>query len=115
MGIFTNVGSPGTVAAASGGKVTPFIIPATSAVQAIAGRPERQSITFHNPGTVNVYVAPTITATGAALAPTLSALAGTFLIFPGGLLVITGECQTAWQAFAASGTNNPLTVMESNV
>lgn len=115
MGIFSGVGSPGTVASASGGKVTPFVIPATAAVQAIAGNPQRVRITFHNPGTVNVYVAPTITATGGALNPTLSALAGTFIIFPGGLLAIEGECQTAWQAFAASGTNNPLTVMESNV
>ncbi len=115
MGIFTGVGSPGAMAAASGGKVTGFVIPATTAALAIAGNPQRQSITFHNPGTVNVYVAPTITATGATLSPTLSALAGTFIIFPGGLLVITGECQTPWQAFAASATNNPLTIMESNV
>lgn len=115
MATFSGVGSPGTVASASGGKVTPFIISGTFPTLAIAGNPQRQSITFHNPGTINIYVSPTLTATGAALNPSLGALAGCFIIFPGALLIISGECQTPWQAFAASGSNNPLTIMESNI
>lgn len=115
MGTFSGLGASSAVSGASGGKVTGFVIPATTAALAISGNPSRKKITFHNPGTINVYVAPTVSATGAALSPTLSALAGTFIIFPGGLLIIDGECQTAWQALAASGTNNPLTIMESNI
>jgi hypothetical protein len=114
--INTGVGSPGTVASASGGKVTPINALGTSPITVIAGNPQRVSITFHNPSAISIYVAPLITATGAALVPALpSTLGGTFQVFPGGLLIVTGECQVGWQAFAASGSTAALTIMESNV
>lgn len=115
MAISTSVGSPGTVASASGGKVTPINGLTTTPIQVVGGNPQRITVVFHNPGVINVYVAPTITGTGAALVVGAGLLGGSFEVFPGGLLTITGECQTAWQAFAASGTTAALTVMESNV
>jgi hypothetical protein len=115
MTVFSGVGSPGSVNATNGGKVYAINTLGTSPSTVIAANPSRLGITFHNPGTNTAYVAPTLTATGAALTPSLAALGGTFQIFPGGLLIISGECQGAWQAFVASGSNQPLTVMETNV
>lgn len=116
MAINTGVGSPGTIASASGGKVTPINGLGTAPITVIGGNPQRVSITFHNPGAISVYVAPLITALGAALVPALpNTLGGTFQVSPGGLLIITGECQVGWQAFAANGATASLTIMESNV
>lgn len=115
MAINTGVGSPGTVSSASGGKVWPINGLGTSPIQVIAANPQRVALTFHNPGTIAVYVAPLLTATGATLVPSAGALGGCFEVFPGGLLTITGECQFAWQAFAASAGTVGLTIMESNV
>ena len=101
---------------ASGGKVWPFNTISTTPIQVLAPSPSRAAITFHNPGTVDIFVAPTTQANGTALAPTTSALGGCFLVFAnGGQLVISGECQTGWQAFSRSASANPLTVMESNL
>lgn len=116
MGLIqTGPGSPLAFSAANGGKVWPINTLGTSPIPVIGGNPSRQSITFHNPGTINVYVAMVSNAVGAVLTPSLAALGGTFVVFPGGFLIITGECQLAWQAFSASGSNNPITVMESNI
>lgn len=115
MGIIANsTGSPGAIGAASGGKVTAVNNLATTAIQVVAGNPSRQQLTFANPGTVTVYVSPSVDLNGTALTPTLAALGGTFPVFAGGVLVVSGECQTAWKALAASGVNNPLTIMDSN-
>jgi hypothetical protein len=115
MTTFTSVGSPGTVNTASGGKVTPINNLGTSPVPIVARNGQRQTIQFYNPGTVAVYVAPAVTATGAPLVPSLAALGGCFLVLPGDALALSGECQLAFQAFAASGVNNSLTVNESNI
>jgi hypothetical protein len=112
VGTIISKGGPRAFFGASGGKSTPVTL-GTSAAPVIGINPERQQIVFHNPGTVSVYVAPTTTATGAPLLPTLSALAGTFQIPSGGTLVLMGEMQCAWQGFAAA-VGNPLTVFESN-
>lgn len=92
--------------------------------------PQRKSLTFINPGTNTIYISPTIAVsfatinisssnepqyTQALLVPTLVALGGTIPILPGGIWTITGECGRAWQALAATGTTNPLTVIDSNV
>ncbi len=115
MTIFGGVGAAQAFGPASGGKVTPINNVGTTFAQVVGSNSFRQSLTFHNPGTVAVYVGPTTTATGAANAPTLSALGGAFQILPGAFFVVTGECTQAWGALAASGTTNPLTVMESNI
>jgi hypothetical protein len=110
-----SAGGAQVIGPASGGKVTPINNLGTVALQVIGPNAYRSMITFANPGTVTVYVAPLLNAQGAAFTPSLAALGGTFPVFAGGLLTLTGECQTGWQAFAASGTNNPFTVSESNV
>jgi len=130
MGIIsTGPGSPLAFSAANGGKVYGFNnINATTPTVVALGNPSRQSITFHNPGTVDVFIAPSFvqnvlgTATAnpsnVALTPSNAALGGCWRVYGnGGVLVITGECQGAWQALAVTGggTAVPLTVMESNV
>ena len=117
--ITTSVGSPGTVSAASGGRVYAFNNLTTIAQQIVGANPQRQNITIHNPGTVDVFVAPMyviVNGSDFPLTPTTAALGGCFRVYSnGGSLRIDGECQKPWQAFAASGVNNPLTVVDSNV
>lgn len=120
MPTWTGVGSPGSISSASGGKVYPYNAISTTPAVVAPANPARQTITFHNPGTGNIFVAPSqainpTTGAGQALTPSNAALGGCFQIFPGGLLIISGECQGSWQAFAAANSNNPLTVMDSNI
>lgn len=125
--IFTFTGSPGTSAGANGGKTYGYnnITNVAPLIVALAN-PSRQSITFHNPGANDIFVGPQFvqgplgaapsSPTNTAFTPTTALLGGTFRVFGnGGQLTLTGECQGAWQALAASGTTNPLTVVESNV
>lgn len=78
----------------------------------------RISITFHNPGTVDIMVAPQYVVNGGSnttLNPTISALGGCYRVYGnGGSLTLTGECQGQWQAFSISASGNPLTVIDSN-
>lgn len=120
MGIIqTNPGSPLTIAGGSGQKIYSFNALDTSRTEVALANPARQSITFHNPGSVDVFIAPVyIQTTGSdvTFSPTTAALGGCFRVYAnGGSLTITGECNKAWNAFAASGAGNPLTVMESNI
>lgn len=126
--IFGGVGSPQTYSSASGGKVYGYNnINETTATVVAQANPTRQKISFHNPGTNDIFIAPVYiqnvlgTApsqpSNVALTPTNAALGGTRRVFGnGGTLEISGECQGAWQALAVTGagTSNPLTVMESN-
>jgi hypothetical protein len=124
MTIFAGVGSSGSVGPTSGGKIYAYNNVGTTAMVVAQANQNRQSITFHNPGTVDIVVfpqyvqgvttAPT-TPANVALSPTTSALGGGFRVYAnGGQLTISGECQGAWQALAVSSSNNPFTVMESN-
>lgn len=106
---------------ANGGKIYAYNNLSTTPAQVAPANPGRQRIYFHNPGTIDVYIAPAIsinTTTGSnqTLTPSTSALGGCRMVFAnGGTLEIVGECQGAWQAFSASGSGNPLTVMDSNL
>lgn len=118
--ILGGVGASQVFSSASGGKVYAYNALTTAPGTVAPANPSRTQIVFHNPGTVDVFVAPAtvINALGSAVAlvPTTLLLGGCFRIFAnGGALTIAGECQTAWQAFAASGAGNPLTVMDSNL
>lgn len=119
MGIITGVGSPGTVSYASGGYTYAINNLGTSPQAVLGINPARRRITVHNPGTVDAFFAPAFvqnTGSDVALVPSPSALGGCYRIYAnGGSLVIEGECQKAWQAFSATGSNNPLTVEVSNV
>lgn len=102
---------------ASGGKVYGYNAILTAAAQTVVlANSQRQKLTFHNPGTVDIYVFPTFDGNGSFLNCSMAAKGGSFLVFAnGGSLTVQGECQGAWQAFAASGTTNSLTVMDSNI
>lgn len=115
MTIFSVVGGSQANSSASGGKVTAVNTLSTVPIQVIGMNPQRRKITFVNPDTVTIYVAPTVVASGSVLTPSVGALGGCFPIVGMGMLVIEGECQIPWQAFSASGTGIPLTVMESNI
>lgn len=119
MPIIGGVGASQTVGAANGGKVYAYNNLTTTPQSVAPINAARTEITFHNPGTVDVFIAPAFTqntGSNVALVPTTSALGGCFRIYAnGGSLTLKGECQGAWQAFAASATSNPLTVVDSNV
>ena len=123
MGIIqTGPGSPLTIAGGSGGKVYKYNAIDTTPQGVLPANTARQSIVFHNPGTIDIFICPTSgyadvnAVSRTSFTPTTSALGGCFRVYGnGGSLTITGECQLAWQAFSASGSGNPLTVMESNV
>lgn len=117
--IFTGVGSPGTVSAASGGRIYAFNNLSTAPEQVVGANAQRQSITFHNPGAVDILIAPAfviVAGSDTALVPSPTARGGCYLVYAnGGTTVISGECQKPWQALSVSGSGNPLTVTDSNV
>lgn len=119
MSTISGVGAPGSVGPTSGGKVYAFNNLTTTPGVVAPANQFRQAITFHNPGTVDIFVAPSLVQTSgsnAALTPTTSALGGCFRVYAnGGDRTISGECQGAWQAFSASAAGNPLTVIDTNV
>jgi hypothetical protein len=89
----------------------------TSPISIIGSNASRQLITFHNPGTVDIFVFPTTVLSGGAsvtLTPSLASLGGGFRIFANGGDRTIGfpAAAQAWQALAASASNNPLTIME---
>jgi hypothetical protein len=118
-GIFTGVGSPGTVSAASGGYTFAFNNLSTTPQQVLGSNPQRRKITVHNPGTIDIFFAPAFiqnTGVDVALVPSPTSLGGCYLVYAnGGTLVIEGECQKPWQAFSRTASANPLTVEVSNV
>lgn len=119
MSIITGVGSPGTVSYASGGFTYAYNNIDTTPIQVAGLNPARRKITFHNPGSVDIMIAPAFvqnTGSDVALVPSPTALGGCYRVFAnGGSLTIDGECQKPWQAFSVTGSNNPLTVEVSNV
>lgn len=119
MALFAFVGAPGTIGPASGGKVTAFNNISTVFTQVIAANPSRVAISFHNPGTQNLFVGPMVVLNSSgqntANAPTNAAPGGAYVVYPAATLVMTGECQGAWGAFAAANATNPLTISESNI
>jgi len=129
-GTFGQFSTP--VGATNGGKVYAYNNLGTSPITVAPQNVSRGSITFHNPGSVNVVIFPTQVqntpgtaptsangvpnVTNTTLTPTTTTLGGGIMIYAnGGQITMTGECQNAWQALATSGSNNPLTVIESNV
>lgn len=120
MTIFSGVGAPQSVSGSNGGRTYAFNNISNVANLVVAPlNPSRRRITFVNPSTsVIVYVSMTVwfdpvLGTQAPLVPTTSALGGTLPVYPGSYVTIDSDCQVQWQAIAASGTTNPLTVMDS--
>ncbi len=127
--IFGGVGAALAFIGASGGKVYGYNNIAEAAPIVVAqANPGRMKITFHNPGASDIFIGPSFVQnvlgtasadpSNVAFHPSNAALGGCWRVYGnGGTLVIEGECQGAWQAFAntGGGATNPLTVMESNI
>jgi hypothetical protein len=96
-------------------KVWPFNNISTAPIQVVGINAYRESITFSNPGTQTIFVAPLIDARGNPIPLSMSALGGSFPVVGGAQLTISGEVQVGWQALALSGTANPFTVFENNL
>lgn len=85
-----------------------FALTAAS-TQVLPQNPQRQSVTFHNPGTVNVFVCQATDANGNALVP--GANGGSWIIFPGATWEFSGNgVAGAWLATSATAGPNPFTV-----
>jgi len=120
--ISTGPGSPLAFASASGGKIYAYNnISENTPIQVALANQFRQKILFHNPGAYDLFVfSANVQTTGSdvALLPSNAALGGCFRVYGnGGTLVIEGECQGAFKAFAVTGAgaSNPITVMDSNL
>lgn len=123
-GTFGQFSTP--VGPTNGGKIYAYNNLGTSPLVVAPVNVNRGSITFHNPGSVSVVVfpvnvqalntAPTNSGSNVPLTPTTLLLGGGLYIYAnGGQITLTGECSGSFQALATSGSNNPLTVIESNV
>lgn len=118
----------------SGGKVYAFNNLGTTPQLVAPQNNARTQITFDNPGTNDIIVFPSevqalnsvpasindTTGSGSisnqALTPTTSALGGGYRVYGnGGTRTISGECTGSWQALAVTGSDNPLTVTDSNL
>src|SRR5437879_121365 len=106
MSVLSIVGGSQTYSSASGGKVYAYTSINTTPQVVALPNPTRQKITFHNPGTVDIFVAPSVssnsnTGTQSPFTPTTTLYGGCFRVFAnGGTLEINGECQIGWQAFS---------------
>lgn len=121
MTVVTVPGGSGVVSGASGGKIYAFNnISESGLVVVAAANPSRRKLTFHNPGSADIFVAPAAvqnTGSNVTLTPSNSALGGCIRVYGnGGQYTIEGECQNSYQAFAVTGagTTNPLTVIDTN-
>lgn len=106
-----NVFRPATSSASP--VTTPVNNLGTAATAILASSTIRHGLIFHNPAsTVTVYVFQSTIAT----APSLSSLGGAMAIFPGATLAFPtveyANMNTAFSAFAGTGTGNPLTILE---
>lgn len=125
MTIVGGVGASQTVSSASGGKVYGYNNISTVPRPVAPANPARKKITFHNPGAIDIYIAPAnvqnvlgtspTNPSDVVLVPTTSLLGGCWTVYGQSTLVIEGECQGAWQALAASASTNALTVMDTNI
>lgn len=119
--IFSGPGAASAFSSASGGKLYAYnALDAVTAQNIAPANPSRQRITFHNAGSVDIFVYPqyklaVATNVQSSNAPTVAAPGGSFRVFAnGGTLEIAGEVQQAWYALAASGSTGTCTVMDSN-
>lgn len=120
MSAIFGVGAPGTVSGASGGKLYAFnTLDATTPLAVAPANTARRKITFHNPGSVDVFIFPQyVQTTGSNVANTVtvSVLGGAIRVFSnGGQYTLEGECQGAWYALAAEGSGHPFTVIDTNI
>ena len=83
----------------------------TGSTQIIAQNLARRGLFIGNPGSVNILICPALDGNGNPLA---AGGAGSLPLTPGQWLSFGPDtaCTTAWNAAAASGSGNPVTVWE---
>jgi len=115
------VGSPGSASGASGGKFLSYNNISTAPQVVAAANPNRVRISFWNPhASITMFIAPSQVmiigqSAPVTLTPSVANLGGCIPLFAGNRIEFTGECQGSFQAFSASGSALPLTVIDSNV
>ena len=119
MSFFSGPGGSTSVGPTSGGKIYAFnAIGTTVHVLVAPANTARHKITFHNPGTQDIFIIPAMvqtTGSNVANTVTLSLLGGAIRVYAnGGEKSLEGECQGAWYAIAAAGSTNSLTVIDTN-
>lgn len=122
MAVVSIVGGPQANASASGNKTYAYNNISTAFAVVAPANVNRRKLVFHNPGSVDIFVAPTeayasvSAAAPTSLIPSVSSLGGCWRVFSnGGTLTLEGEIQGPFQAASASGSGNALTVMDSNI
>lgn len=121
MSIISLVGGSSTFTGATGGKVYPNRVTSTVAAAVIPANASRRRLTFHNPGTIDLYVFPVKLMDfngnlATSYKPSPTSLEGSFLVVAnGGTLIVEGECQFEWWAFLATDGQGAITIMDSNV
>jgi hypothetical protein len=98
----------------TGGNFTPVNnLSSAGFVQIIPSNPKRNNISFHNPGTATVIVAPlTVGSSQGTFKPTSTQLGGTFEVLPADWVTLTGLVQQGFQAMATAGSSQPFTVLD---
>lgn len=97
------------------GSTIPYDNLTTAQVTVLAAQQSRQSVIFHNPGSVNILVAQLLDTAGSTIVATFASPGGGFVIYPGGMLTIKGNAaQGAWRACAESGSTGALTILIDN-
>lgn len=98
----------------AGGNVTAINnLSSAGFISVISSNNGRSNISFHNPGSNTVFVAPTTQgSSNTPFNPTQLLLGGTFQITPGGWVVLTGQVQQGYQAAVTAGSSQPLTIMD---
>lgn len=93
-------------------QATPVNNLGTTATSIIGSSTTRHGLIFHNPGTANVYVFPSLTSTS----PSSTTLGGSLLIAAGSSVVFPSaqfpNINCGWSAFATTGSNQPFTILE---
>lgn len=96
-----------TQAALSVGGTIGFTVSNTSTAL-ITTNPQMKKITWHNPGSVIIYVCQSLDLTGAA--QTAGPNPGNWAIYPGAVLTLGGDgVAGSWLGAAASAGSNPIT------
>jgi hypothetical protein len=82
-------------------------------ITVIAPNSKRNNISFHNPGTSTVIVAPlTVGSSQGLLTPSAIQLGGTFEVIPADWVTLSGLCQQGFQAMVTAGSSQPLTIVD---
>lgn len=97
-----------------GGSVIAVNTVATVGSVVVSSNPNRINITFHNPGSINIYVWPIKDINGNLNIPSFANPGGAFVVMPGAFLTLIDSSNSAWAALSSGGSTNPLTILDQS-